>query len=81
MLPDRGRLVQDKITKQPKLNCRNWECGVLIPMPAKARSQQNNTVLHVGGVMSLAEFQDVVPVPMRFPGESLVAKKPWTFFN
>jgi tyrosyl-DNA phosphodiesterase len=28
----RGRLVQDRSTKAPKLNCRNWECGVLVPI-------------------------------------------------
>jgi len=27
-----GRLVQDRSTKEPKLNCRNWECGVLVPI-------------------------------------------------
>ncbi|KAL3448542.1 tyrosyl-DNA phosphodiesterase-domain-containing protein [Aspergillus insuetus] len=27
-----GRLVQDRSTKQPKLNCRNWECGVIVPV-------------------------------------------------
>jgi len=25
-------LVKDKATKLPKLNCRNWECGVVIPV-------------------------------------------------
>ncbi|RAH41165.1 uncharacterized protein BO95DRAFT_447248 [Aspergillus brunneoviolaceus CBS 621.78] len=27
-----GRLVLDRTTKQPKLNCRNWECGVVVPV-------------------------------------------------
>ncbi|KAL6235992.1 hypothetical protein BDW75DRAFT_123752 [Aspergillus navahoensis] len=27
-----GRLVYDRTRKQPKLNCRNWECGVVIPV-------------------------------------------------
>ncbi|PYI10788.1 phospholipase D/nuclease [Aspergillus sclerotiicarbonarius CBS 121057] len=27
-----GRLVQDRTTKTLKLNCRNWECGVLVPI-------------------------------------------------
>ncbi|KAL2844650.1 phospholipase D/nuclease [Aspergillus pseudodeflectus] len=27
-----GRLIQDRSTKQPKLNCRNWECGVIVPV-------------------------------------------------
>ena len=22
----------DRTTKQPKLNCRNWECGVVVPV-------------------------------------------------
>ncbi|KAI9746599.1 MAG: hypothetical protein M1818_000312 [Claussenomyces sp. TS43310] len=25
-----GRLVKDKATQAPKLNCRNWECGVVV---------------------------------------------------
>ncbi|PTU18765.1 hypothetical protein P175DRAFT_0534536 [Aspergillus ochraceoroseus IBT 24754] len=33
-----GHLVQDRSTKQPKLNCRNWECGVVIPV-----IEHNNT--------------------------------------
>ncbi|KAL4967337.1 uncharacterized protein BDV14DRAFT_30573 [Aspergillus stella-maris] len=27
-----GRLVTDRSTKKPKLNCRNWECGVVVPV-------------------------------------------------
>ncbi|GKZ23809.1 hypothetical protein AbraCBS73388_010402 [Aspergillus brasiliensis] len=27
-----GRLVQERTTKTPKLNCRNWECGVIVPI-------------------------------------------------
>ncbi|PGH06630.1 hypothetical protein GX51_02257 [Blastomyces parvus] len=27
-----GRLVLDRSTTKPKLNCRNWECGVVIPI-------------------------------------------------
>ncbi|KAL4941455.1 hypothetical protein BDV06DRAFT_194538 [Aspergillus oleicola] len=27
-----GRLVTDRTTKRPKLNCRNWECGVVVPV-------------------------------------------------
>lgn len=67
--------------KQPKLNCRNWECGVVVPVRAKGDGRANMPGLHVSGVMTLAQFQDVVPIPMRYPGESLHGKKPWTFFN
>ncbi|KAJ5203938.1 tyrosyl-DNA phosphodiesterase-domain-containing protein [Penicillium cinerascens] len=27
-----GRLVKDRATKEPRLNCRNWECGVIVPI-------------------------------------------------
>ena len=31
-----GKLVYDKKEKAWKINCRNWECGVLLPVPAEA---------------------------------------------
>ncbi|KAK5137285.1 hypothetical protein LTR08_000255 [Meristemomyces frigidus] len=30
-----GKLVYDKKEKAWKINCRNWECGVLLPVPAE----------------------------------------------
>ncbi|PWY82965.1 phospholipase D/nuclease [Aspergillus heteromorphus CBS 117.55] len=30
-----GRIIQDRKTKTPKLNCRNWECGVIVPVIEK----------------------------------------------
>ncbi|KAI9036666.1 uncharacterized protein KD926_001561 [Aspergillus affinis] len=40
-----GRLVQDRSTKEPKLNCRNWECGVLVPViePKKPDTKAEST--------------------------------------
>jgi len=29
---NRGHLSTDKTTKKPKLTCRNWECGVILPV-------------------------------------------------
>ncbi|KAJ0425349.1 phospholipase D/nuclease [Aspergillus carlsbadensis] len=37
-----GRLIQDRSTKQPKLNCRNWECGVVVPV-IKQKPATTNT--------------------------------------
>ena len=34
-----GKLSTDRVSKLPKLNCRNWECGVLIP--ARSRKSQS----------------------------------------
>lgn len=38
---DRGRLVQDRSAKAPKLNCRNWECGVVVPVLGQGEGGQD----------------------------------------
>jgi hypothetical protein len=80
----RGRLVQDKITKQPKLNCRNWECGVLVPVFDNQKLDSGSSDSS-GGVSNTSSstakeakatesadmldvFRDTVPVPMTVPG-------------
>ncbi|KAI5928801.1 phospholipase D/nuclease [Camillea tinctor] len=72
-----GRLVKNKATGQPKLNCRNWECGVLIPVPTDDNADESHHA-------DLAAFQSSVPVPMQVPGEAYGAtasKKPWLFLE
>jgi len=69
-----GRLVQDRASKQPKLNCRNWECGVVIPVLENGVERP----LRAAG-NSLVVFNDTVPVPMRFPAPAYGAKKPWYY--
>ncbi|KIW88668.1 uncharacterized protein Z519_10714 [Cladophialophora bantiana CBS 173.52] len=71
-----GRLVQDKATKKPRLNCRNWECGVIIPIPAVNSSPGIYTVKDTDSA-GLASFNHTVPVPMRVPSECLENKIPW----
>ncbi|KAL3458664.1 tyrosyl-DNA phosphodiesterase-domain-containing protein [Aspergillus heterothallicus] len=79
-----GRLVQDRSTKQPKLNCRNWECGVIVPVvrsnSATDSGTENNDFrdARLGGVKRMNKveenehlldvFTGTVPVPMRVPG-------------
>lgn len=70
--------MTDSKTKQPKINCRNWESGVLIPISAKPEHEGKN--LHD---LTLQEvFGDLVPVPIEYPGTNLVQsqRRPW-FFN
>ncbi|KAL4927449.1 uncharacterized protein BDV17DRAFT_282549 [Aspergillus undulatus] len=38
-----GRLVTDRTTKQPKLNCRNWECGVIVPVLKEESKKQSES--------------------------------------
>ena len=30
-----GKVLYDKKAKKWKINCRNWECGILLPVPAE----------------------------------------------
>ena len=87
-----NKLVKDRATKLPKLNCRNWECGVLIPAGLDPQGQDrksdvltefrepatktSNGTFVRGG---LQVFKDSVPVPMQYPGEEYQGKKPWYF--
>ncbi len=76
----RGRLVQDKATKEPKLNCRNWECGVVIPVQAeKGGLRPQDGATH--GDAGLETLGKVVPIPMMYPAEGFEGKKPWTYFD
>ncbi|PLB41146.1 uncharacterized protein BDW47DRAFT_75683 [Aspergillus candidus] len=89
-----GRLVQDRATKEPKLNCRNWECGVLIPVindstsaPAESRSPAQEGKSQPGyspqeSATHLDMFRNVVPVPMRLPGARYEPdRRPWYYME
>lgn len=90
----RGRLVKDRSTGQPKLNCRNWECGVLVPVTApggrKYSLASNDTTATLDSTSSTELpaqqlpakiFQDTVPVPMKIPGADLTENRPPWFFQ
>ncbi|RYC59815.1 hypothetical protein CHU98_g6380 [Xylaria longipes] len=67
-----GRLVKDRASGQPKLNCRNWECGVLIPIEGETAK------------LGWEAFENKIPVPMVVPGEAYGktnSKRPWLFLE
>ncbi|KAI0860975.1 tyrosyl-DNA phosphodiesterase-domain-containing protein [Xylaria cubensis] len=67
-----GRLVKDRASGQPKLNCRNWECGVLIPIEGEAVKP------------GWGAFDKKIPIPMVVPGEAYGksnSKRPWFFLE
>ena len=71
-----GRLTKDRVSKAPKLNCRNWECGVLLPLKG-ASSKVLGHDEGAGPSDDLAMFEGTVPVPMMYPGEEYGVKEPW----
>lgn len=57
-----GRLTKDRASGKPKMTCRNWECGVVVPITTPGK-----------GTEDLSGFQGTVPVPMQTPGDPYVA--------
>lgn len=66
----RGRLVREKASGQPKLTCRNWECGVVVPVVREDSAEGNDR--QVRDDDRLATFEGCVPVPMHTPGAAYV---------
>lgn len=85
----------DKITKQPKLNIRNWECGVVIPVPiatphhhpgdreseSKGKRVDKGVDGSEAGPPGMGIFDGVVPVPMVIPGEEYGTNRPWLYME
>jgi hypothetical protein len=72
--------VKDNTTKKPKINIRNWECGVVIPVPPSMRPVDRQTAheaLADGPGMSV--FEGILPVPMIVPGEEYQGHSPWFY--
>ncbi|KAL2124163.1 hypothetical protein VTJ04DRAFT_528 [Mycothermus thermophilus] len=70
-----GRLVKDANTGRPKMTCRNWECGVLIPVGDDVPGLEvklEQPVANSSNALS-AVFDGRVPVPMEWPGRSFAA--------
>ncbi|CAI7653870.1 unnamed protein product [Penicillium glandicola] len=80
-----GRIVKDPKTKLLKMNCRNWECGVIVPIINEKKTGENNQGPETHGSVSSTPlpaevFRDIVPVPIRVPAVPLSeARKPFFF--
>lgn len=59
-----------------KLTLRNWECGVVVPVPAETMAKLK---LADGQVPPIDVFKEVVEIPFEYPGEAYGNKKPWFF--
>jgi hypothetical protein len=65
--------VKDRSTGKAKINCRNWECGVVLPVVHSSASSNAD---------GLGMFADYVPVPMRYPGLRYDPnEEPWFFLG
>ncbi|KAL9473798.1 hypothetical protein ACSS6W_008178 [Trichoderma asperelloides] len=67
-----GRLSKDRSTGGIKMNCRNWECGVIIPVPESKSVDKTLTS------PDMSVFAGTVPVPMQVPGPVYKSSdQPW----
>ncbi|PGH04724.1 hypothetical protein AJ79_07003 [Helicocarpus griseus UAMH5409] len=55
-----GRLVLDRSTNKPKLNCRNWECGVVLPI---RQSEVENTKTGLSSIPSTGSTATLTTEP------------------
>ncbi|KAH9221079.1 tyrosyl-DNA phosphodiesterase-domain-containing protein [Leptodontidium sp. 2 PMI_412] len=77
-----GRLVKDKSTKEPKLTLKNWECGVVVRVPATIPSAHEAIPGREDGeeeTLGMDVFAGHVPVPMQMPGDQYGLHRPWFF--
>lgn len=84
-------MTKDRKTKEPKLNLRNWECGIIFPAGAaglfgRSEAQFQTTETSDQGVPSWGAFKGKIPIPMLVPevggvGSTLEYgdRKPWFF--
>ncbi|KAI0901612.1 phospholipase D/nuclease [Annulohypoxylon nitens] len=73
-----GRLTKERGSGSPKITCRNWECGVIVPISSQNSSQKETQA------SDPSAFDDTIPVPIEIPGEAYGAtasKRPWFFLE
>jgi hypothetical protein len=58
------------------LNIRNWECGVVMPVPDDKRADMK---LEAGEIPPMDVFAGTVEVPFVHPGQRYGDKQPWFF--
>ncbi|CRL21813.1 Ubiquitin interacting motif [Penicillium camemberti] len=81
-----GRIVKDPKTKQLKMNCRNWECGVIVPIISEKETEKKDKGPETHGTAPSAPlpvevFNDTVPIPMRVPAVPLSETRRPFFFG
>lgn len=63
-----------KSGKLGKLVMRNWECGVVIPVPSESLEALE---LREGEVPPMSVFLGTIEVPFQYPGEPYKGRSPW----
>jgi hypothetical protein len=76
-----GKLSKDRLRNEQKMVCRNWECGVLIPVHRMADRESEKSVEAVEHSPKLdlrSIFRPILDIPFEVPGPAYDTK-PWFF--
>lgn len=63
-----------KSGKMGKLTMRNWECGVVVPVP---RERLDALKLTEGELPPMSVFEGTIEVPFHYPGARYNGRMPW----
>jgi hypothetical protein len=72
-----GKLIYDRKEKKWKINCKNWECGVLLPVSTDGAKTEAGE----DGIVDMEVFKDVVEPPFMYPGLEYEDREPWYFME
>ncbi|KAK4505703.1 hypothetical protein PRZ48_003668 [Zasmidium cellare] len=83
-LPDPG--------KEKKITCRNWECGVLLPVArqkavkVKQEVEGDDSETEVSDeesepvdIVEMDAFKGIIDLPFQYPGDAYNGREPWYF--
>lgn len=70
-----GKLIYDRKEKKWKVNCKNWECGVLLPVSTEGLAAEDGG----DGIVGMEAFKDVVEPSFMYPGIEYEDREPWYF--
>ena len=81
-----GSVVYDRQRRESKLSCRNWECGVVVPVLGPSTDEKTTTAGGPGsnsscqaGIPEMEVFASRVPVPFEVPGKLYRGRHPWMY--
>lgn len=75
-----GAMTKDRQLGLPRLTCRNWECGVVIPMKKAVSVPRgmDGDIDHLSDMRGLSMSGGIIPVPMQILGMRYRGRNPWS---
>ena len=74
-----GKMTKDKQLGLPRLTCRNWECGMVIPMKKAVSVPKgiDGNINRNSDIRGMSMSDGIIPVPMQILGMRYRGRNPW----